>query len=642
MNRRSIVFGLLLTFVLVIAAVGIVSAVDYSEAPMLAEKVAAGELPALKDRLPEEPLVETPLESVGVYGGTLRRGITGPNDHNSYVRWMYDSLVRFSQDGTSTYPHLIKALTPSEDYRVWTFEMLKGAKWSDGSPFTSADILFWFNDVYCNPELKPAKLPWLYNSDGSLVEVTAPDDYTVVFTWKDPITTVPMEVAAMDNRDNLIPMFLPSAYLKQFHASYTNVDELNEMAKKESFETWKQLFENRQAPFRNPDRPVMAAWMSVTTINDPIYTLVRNPYYPIVDTAGQQLPYIDQINFITYQSIDALNMAVIQGELDMQDRHVIMQNYPALVEEAEKSGKYDVRLWPTFGGVDAALSINYYYDKDPEYMKLFQNHDFRVALSIGIDREEIIQSAFLGVGEARQPVPRNTSPYYPGDEYAFKYTEYDQAKSNELLDNLGLTKRDAEGYRLMPDGSRCMIEIAYAPQFANWGDIAQMVAEDWKGIGIEGVVVENERTNHFAKRDSNELMTEIWNEDTTGFPFTGAPKFDPRTSPGVCIATAARTWLNSNGAEGYEPNADFKRIMDIIDEAKHVDPEKQAELGKELFRIWSEGCYEIGLVGLTPLIQGVAVINVNLANVPAADTLGNDWPLRTPRNGRAEQFYFTK
>jgi peptide/nickel transport system substrate-binding protein len=103
--------------------------------------------------------------------------------------------------------------------------MLKGAKWSDGSPFTSADILFWFNDVYCNPELKPAKLPWLYNSDGSLVEVTAPDDYTVVFTWKDPITTVPMEVAAMDNRDNLIPMFLPSAYLKQFPASYTNVDE---------------------------------------------------------------------------------------------------------------------------------------------------------------------------------------------------------------------------------------------------------------------------------------------------------------------------------------------------------------------------------------------------------------------------------
>lgn len=640
MTRRNTLFGLLMAFVLVIALASVVSAAEYSEAPILAEKVAAGELPPVEERLPEEPNVVTPLDSVGVYGGTLRRGITGPNDHNSYVRWVYDSLVRFTQDGTSTYPYLLKSLTPSEDYKVWTFELLKDAKWSDGSPFTSADIIFWFEDYYTYPELTPAKLPWLYNTDGSLVEVTAPDEYTVLFTFKDPINTVAMEVAAMDNRDNLVPMFLPSAYLKQFHAKYADVDALNELAKKESFENWKQLFENRQAPFRNPDRPVMAPWMSVTTINDPIYTLVRNPYYPLVDTEGQQLPYIDQINFITYQSADALNLAVIQGELDMQDRHVIMQNYPALVEEAEKSGKYEVRLWPTFGGVDAALSLNYYYDADPDYMELFQNHDFRVALSQGIDREEIIQSAFLGVGEARQPVPRNTSPYYPGDEYAYRYTEFDQAKSNELLDSLGMTERDSDGFRLMPDGSRCMIEIAYVPQFANWGDIAMMIAEDWRGIGIDGVVVENERTNHFAKRDSNELMSEIWNEDTAGFPFTGAPKFDPRTSPGISVATAARTWINSNGAEGYEPNDDFKRIMEIIDTAKRVSPEEQAELGQELFRIWADGCYEIGIAGLTPLVQGVAVINVDLKNVPASDTLGNDWPLRTPGNGRSEQFYF--
>jgi peptide/nickel transport system substrate-binding protein len=101
-------------------------------------------------------------------------------------------------------------------------------------------------------------------------------------------------------------------------------------------------------------------------------------------------------------------------------------------------------------------------------------------------------------------------------------------------------------------------------------------------------------------------------------------------------------WLNSGGKEGYEPNADFKRIMEIIDSAKRVSPDKQAELGKELFRIWAEGCYEIGIAGLTPLVQGVAVINVNLKNVPASNELGNDWPLRTPGNARTEQFYFAK
>ena len=107
MSRRISILGIILVFATMFLIAGAVSAADYHEAPMLADKVAAGELPPVAERLPEEPLVEQPLESIGVYGGTLRRGITGPNDHNSYVRWVYDSLVRFSQDGNSTYPHLI-------------------------------------------------------------------------------------------------------------------------------------------------------------------------------------------------------------------------------------------------------------------------------------------------------------------------------------------------------------------------------------------------------------------------------------------------------------------------------------------------------------------------------------------------------
>ena len=639
MIRRNATL-VVLAIVAVFCVFGSAFAVEFSEAPILTEKVAAGELPALEERLPENPLVVEPLDEVGVYGGTLRRGFTGPGDHNSYVRWMYDSLVRFSQDGTTITPHLIESLTSNEDFTEWTFNMLKGAKWSDGSPFTSADILFWWFDYYLNPELQPAPLPWVYNEDGTPMEVTAPDDYTVVFKFKEPITTIPDEVAAMDNRDNLVPMFLPSEYLKQFHATYTDVNKLNEMAKAESFDTWKQLFENRQAPYRNPERPVMAPWMSVTTINDPIYTLVRNPYYVAVDTAGQQLPYIDQINFIFFQDKNALNVAAIQGQLDQQDRHVDLINYPVLVEEGEKTGLYNVRTWGTFGGDDAALSINYYYPGNEEYKKLFQNQQFRYALSVAIDREEMIESAFSGLGEARQPVPRSDHPYYPGDEYAYYATQYAPDEANKILDDLGLTERDAEGFRKMPDGSRMMIEIAWVPQFANWGDIAMMIAEDWKEIGIEGVVVENERTNHFAKRDSNELMTEIWNEDTTGYPFTGAPKFDPRTSPGICVATAARTWINSDGKEGEEPNDDFKRVMEIIDTGKRSGTEKKIELAQELFRIWSHGLYEIGLVGLTPAVQGVVVVNNNLMNVPQSETVGNDWPLRTPGNTRPEQYFF--
>ena len=87
-----------------------------------------------------------------------------------------------------------------------------------------------------------------------------------------------------------------------------------------------------------------------------------------------------------------------------------------------------------------------------------------------------------------------------------------------------------------------------------------------------------------------------------------------------------------------EPPDEIKKLVEIIDEAKTVGPEKQAELAQELFKVWADNAWQIGTVGLTPMIQGVVVVNKNLRNVP--ETLGNDWPLRTPGNARPEQFFF--
>ncbi len=639
--RKRYLASLIIALSLLFIATIVVLADGYTEAPILAERVKKGELPPVEQRLPDEPNVITPLDSVGTYGGTLRRGITGPNDYNNYVRWMYDALVRYSQDGNTVVPKLIKSLTHSEDYTVWTINMLKGAKWSDGSSFTSADIMFWWNDYMLNEELNTSFPTWVKNSDGSLMEVSAPDDYTVVFKYKNPITTVPDELANMDNKDAQISMFLPSAYLKNFHAKYTDENKLNEMAKLESFDSWKQLFMNKELPFRNPDRPVMTPWVSVNTINDQIYVLKRNPYYVAVDTKGQQLPYIDEIDFVTYQDQTALNMAAIQGQLDMQDRHIVMSNYPVLMQQSKALGTYGVRLWTTFAGCDAVVAINTYC-QNKELRDVIDDQQFRYALSIGIDRDEIIQSAFLGIGEARQGVPRKTSPYYPGDEWAYYGTNYDPDQANKILDKLGYDKKDSDGFRLNKQGNRITIEITWTPQFANWGDIANMVVQDWKKIGIEGIATERERTNMYTMADANELEAYIWNEDTAGFPFTGAPKFDPRNAwnTGDDFAIPVRDWMASNGEKGEKPTEDFARIMEIVDEAKTVGDDKKVELAHELFQIWSKGLYEIGIAGLTPMIQGVAVVNNNLKNVPQNDQLGNDWPLRTPGNARTEQFYF--
>lgn len=610
----------------------------YNEAPSLKELVEKGELPPVEERLPENPLVIPVVDGIGKYGGTWRRGFLGPSDYNSYVRVVYDGLVRFSPDGGSIVPRLLESWEANDDYTVWTLYLRKGAKWSDGHPFTADDILFWYEDVLLNTDLTPTVPKWMQNKDGTPAVVSKVDDYTVTWTYNESNTTLMMELANQDGGDKNYAVFLPAHYLKQLHAKYADPDELAQLVKEGGFQTWGELFATRKNPAENPDRPVMAAWKPVTRVSDDVLVLERNPYFVGVDPEGNQLPYIDRIEFKFFQDTQALNLAAIAGELDLQERHIIMGNYPVF-KENEMAGKYRVITWPTFGGSDAIIAFNQTYVKDPLVGDLLRNRDFRVALSYAIDREEIKEAVFLGLGEARQPVPAPWHPYYPGDDVAYKFTEFNQDLANQMLDSIGLTERDAEGFR-MKDGKQFSIEISVVPNFANWPDVAQMVAANWQEVGIRTIVQVRERAVHFEMRDANEIVTELWNEDTTGFPFTGAPKFDPRTQPGLGIAPLVRQWLNSGGKEGMEPTPEMARIVEIIDRGKTVGEEEQIELAKELFTLYVDQCYEIGTVGLTPLVQGVVVANNDLKNIPLI--LGNDWPLRTPGNANPEQFFFDR
>ncbi len=613
----------------------------YHEAPTLAEQVKAGKLPPVEQRLPEQPLVVPVVEKIGEYGGIWRRAFLGPADANNYVRVVYDGLFRFTPDGAGIEPKIALGAKSSDDFKVWTILLRKGARWSDGAPFTADDIIFWYNDVLLNKDLMPALPTWIRNSDGTAAKVEKVDDYTVRFTYDRPATLFLSEIANQDGPDQSYAMFLPAHYLKQFHPAYTPKEDVDRMAQAASFKSWNQLFFAKAVPYQNPDRPTMAAWMPVTRVSDPVFTLRRNPYYIGVDTAGNQLPYIDVVRFTYFADQQALNLAAIAGDFDMQARHIQMTNYPVLKDQ-EKTGKYRVLIWPTFGGSDAVVAFNTTYTADPAIGKLMATKEFRIALSYAINRDEIKESVFLGLGEARQAVPAPWHPYFPGKEWATKYTAFDRDTANKMLDALGLTKRDPQGIRLMDNGKPATIEISVVPAFGAWPDVAQLVAKDWEAVGIKTVVQIRERALHQEMRQSNDLMTEIWNEDTTAFPFTGGAKFDPRNSPlqTLTMGPLYYRWLTSNGKEGVEPIGPLKRIMQLIDTARAVGHDGQVQAAQELFRIWADNVFEIGTVGLTPMVQGVVVVNSKLHNVP--ETIGNDWPLRTPGNARTEQFFFAK
>jgi peptide/nickel transport system substrate-binding protein len=611
----------------------------YKESPALAEQVKAGKLPPVDQRLPSDPLVIPVVERVGQYGGVWRRAFLGPADANNYVRVVYDALMRHSPDGGKMAPKIAAGWESSKDFKQWTIKLRPSSRWSDGAPFTADDIVFWYQDVLLNKDLVPAVPSWMKNADGSTAVVEKVSPTAARFTFKQANTLVLTALANADGGDRTYAAFLPAHYLKRFHASYVKKEDLDKLVAAAGFKTWTELFAARNAPPENPERPTMAAWAPASRISDQVFTLKRNPYFIGVDTSGNQLPYLDEVRFTFFADIQALNLAAIAGDFDMQERHIQMTNYPVF-KENEKSGKYRVITWSTFGGSDAVVQLNMTYKADPDIGKLMATKEFRVALSHAINRDQIKESVFLGLGEARQGVPSPGHPYYPGDAVAHKYTEYKPEEANKLLDGLGLTKRDGDGTRLMANGKRVVLELSVVPAFGAWPDVAQLIAKDWEKVGVKTVVQIRERALHFRMRDNNELMTEMWNEDTTGFPFTGNAKFDPRNSPILTLGPLYGRWAETKGKEGVEPPASVKRIMEIVDQAKSVSAEQQAKLAQELFRIWVDNIWEIGTIGRTPMVQGVVVTNTKFRNVPTA--LGNDWPLRSPGNARPEQFFFAR
>ena len=193
----------------------------------------------------------------------------------------------------------------------------------------------------------------------------------------------------------------------------------------------------------------------------------------------------------------------------------------------------------------------------------------------------------------------------------------------------------------MANGKPATVEISVVPAFGAWPDVGQLVAKDWQAVGINAVVQIRERALGLNMEPRTNCMTEMWNEDTTAYPFTGGSKMDPRNRRRrrLTIGPLYYRWLTTGGKEGVEPTEPLKRIMQLIDTARSVGHDGQVKAAQELFRIWADNVYEIGTVGLTPMVQGVVVVNSKMHNVPK--TIGNDWPLRTPGNARTKQFFFS-
>ncbi|HEX2949140.1 MAG TPA: ABC transporter substrate-binding protein [Armatimonadota bacterium] len=596
---------------------------NFHEAPMLAERVKVGKLPSVAERLPLEPQVVIPPEQTGPYGGTWRRYGTELSDIQTYVvhRIPYPNMLRWDPSAKKLLPNIVTRWKIEDNARCYTFWLRRGIRWSDGQPFTTDDIMFWYQHVLQNKDLTPS-IAREYKRGGELMTVEKIDDFTIRFRFKEPNGLFLTNMAEMPGYEMID---LAAHYFKRFHPDFVPVAQLNEQARKHGFDFWYQWF-GQLRDWPNPDAPRLWPWIVTQPPPARVMVLERNPYYWKVDSQGNQLPYIDRITFEIYDP-ETINLKAINGEIGMQARHIKFENYPLFMENRRK-GHYRVLKWIDSNGGTNNLAVNM-NSKDPVKRRLFGDKRFRIALSLAINRDEINQACFFGLGTPRQCAPPSSSPYYD-EQYARAYTEYNPQQANRLLDELGLTRRNADGIRLRPDGKPLTLQIDCLPMACNMSAI-ELVADDWTAVGIKSEVNVLARQLFYQRKKALMHDVNVWFGADEQNPLLDPRWFFPwKDESNFAIAYAA--WFRSNGKKGQIPPPEIRQCMDLYRQIEVTrDPVEQRRLFMQIINLNRQNLWVIGTIGQAPVLY---IVSDTFRNVP--DVAISGWQFRGPANTAPE------
>jgi peptide/nickel transport system substrate-binding protein len=611
------------------------------EAPELAEQVKAGTLPPLEQRLPKDPVVVQPVERNGKYGGTWRYAHVGTQIMDLARALGYEPLVRWSPGWSDVIPGVAESWTVNPEATEYTFKLREGMKWSDGQPFTSDDIMFYYEDILKDDQLTPSKPRFM--RDGGVVEKI--DDYTFRFKLGVPDGLFLLNTAGMGD---MAFVMSPKHYLSQFHINHN--PQANEQARAAGYGSWVEWMDSKRigpaqdGPFwQNRDMPVLFAWKFTTPPGGGTTRAVaeRNPYYWKVDSEGRQLPYIDRVTVDMMNDVEPLVLKVANGEIDMMDQFfAIPQNRPMIYDNQER-GQYHLYTTTSTEPNTAVIDFNMNH-KDPVVRDIFRNKNFRIGLSHAINRQEVINLVFMGQGIPFQAAPLPGTVFY-NDKLATQYLEYNVDLANKFLDDAGLSRKDGEGFRLRPDGKRLEVIIHIMDFHVEMKDIIQLLAGYWNKVGVW-------TTTRISERNLWEVQVRANADfDATVHRFGGgfgmAVLTDPRYyfpfNGNSMYAPAWQLWWNNPSGTGAayrpeEPPAAAKRQMDLYDQIRITgDTAKQQELMREILDIATEEFY---VIGISTQADGYGVVKNNMRNVPTSMPWSWIYPHPAPDNPC--QFFF--
>jgi len=563
----------------------------YSEAPNIAERVAAGDLPPVEERLPLEPCVLANMDgTIGQYGGVMRRGMTGLADNSGPAKMVNETLLFYDPD-LNIVPRIASSWETNEDGSEFTFHLREGMCWSDGQPFDAASIRYWYDMELTNETLTPA-INARWKAGGALMELDYPDDYTVTVRFGD---ANPLFIYTASQ----FSLWSPGHYLAQFHGDLVeDMDALMAKVTEAGFDTWDQYYWDRATFYINPDLPQLGAWISKNSMADELFVMERNPYCFEVDPEGQQLPYIDRMNHRRFDTPDVFNLWILNGEIDFQYRHVALANY-TLFRENQEAGDYHIE----FGANDATLVFHMNQTcPNPNLRAFFQNRDVRIALSHAIDRDLINELVFDGLGTPRQYSPSEASPQFY-EALSNAYLEYDVDLANEMLDAAGYAERSADGYRLYPDGSGEEVSFILESFQAALSDIYEIVSQLLGEVGLKVTYSLVERSLNYEHVAANTLDAGIDHTSRAVLPLAD-PAFFLNISGHKHFGIAwCHYYQNPEQATAEAPPEGhyLYRMWDLWDQIRRTaDQDAQNAMFREILDIWIEELPMIGILGEFP------------------------------------------
>ena len=587
-----------------------------SDISMLNSKIKGNpDLPPLSNRIPQEPLVVVPYDTIGKHGGTLdvlsNATEAGTSD---FLSVRHVNFVRFSDDLQTIVPNIAKGWKWNDDFTALTFYLRKGHKWSDGAPFTSADVKFYHDNLMLDANIFEKPKDYI-TVGGETMTVATPNETTVVFKLPSPKPGLLAHFAT-----SYAQGFQPLHFLGKFHPDVN--PDADKYAQSFGFENG---YDAIKAYYGNSDwtdtpspllsRPEIAGKLPqpvLPTLESHIYIadttegrhLVANPYFHQIDPTGQQLPYISEQDEVYKNDNEVRLLAIVNGDVDYKAQSLQLASAPALLD-GQQGGNYTVDLRPeiTLG----VFSFNVTHE-DPAKRAVFNDVRFREAMSIAINRQELNEVGFFGQGTPQQYVGFSPKPEFISDKWLNYKTDFDAAAANALLDQVGMKDTDGDGFRELPNGEKLVIAMSFSTQGIA-GQTVELVAQYWADVGIQSVVKEVTPDEFRSAQSANKLDVMMWRKSqplaiVLGNNELWVPPFENYF--GVRTGMLWAEWVDSNGAKGVEPPAYVKQLIADVNKFQSADQSSAEfrELGERLVKNMVENLLFIGTVNApAPMIH---------------------------------------